>query len=384
MTEICGWQKEDSATRPPLRGGQRAQACVVGLGGSGLSCIEELRRQGQTVIGIDAKTVGASAAGRNGGLLLAGAAGFYHQVVADHGSERARAFYQETLDEIRRMQACNPDIIKVTGSLRIAANNEEREDCQKQREAMETDGLPVAWYDGNQGEGLVFPEDAVMNPWLRVRRKAKEVEAMRARLFEQSRAVLIGEGIVETEDGFIECEQVIVAVDGRLEKLVPELAGRVRTARLQMLMSKPADMQITQPAYYRYGMEYWQQTEDGRIFLGGGRDQGGDEEWSQDEKSTEAVQVYLRQLGQERFGLREEDVEAQWGACVAFTPSGYPVIEEVKPGVWVIGGYSGTGNLVGALAGRAVAQKIEGQTELWDKLLRDQAPTRTGRQWSRV
>jgi glycine/D-amino acid oxidase-like deaminating enzyme len=30
----------------------------------------------------------------------------------------------------------------------------------------------------------------------------------------------------------------------------------------------------------------------------------------------------------------------------------------VRPGVWTVGGYSGTGNVVGAICGRAAAQVI--------------------------
>ena len=44
----------------------RAQVCVVGLGGSGLAALEELRTRGVEVVGVDAVAVGAGAAGRNG------------------------------------------------------------------------------------------------------------------------------------------------------------------------------------------------------------------------------------------------------------------------------------------------------------------------------
>jgi glycine/D-amino acid oxidase-like deaminating enzyme len=43
----------------------------------------------------------------------------------------------------------------------------------------------------------------------------------------------------------------------------------------------------------------------------------------------------------------------------------------VRSGVWAIGAYSGTGNVVGALCGRAVAELIvRGRSEL-AQLLRD-------------
>jgi gamma-glutamylputrescine oxidase len=41
-----------------------------------------------------------------------------------------------------------------------------------------------------------------------------------------------------------------------------------------------------------------------------------------------------------------------------------PVFEEVRPGVIAIGGYSGTGNVVGAIFGRAAARVVvEGRSE---------------------
>jgi len=46
------------------------------------------------VIGIDAEDVGAGAAGRNGGFLLAGLADFYHEAVEKHGREFALTIYK--------------------------------------------------------------------------------------------------------------------------------------------------------------------------------------------------------------------------------------------------------------------------------------------------
>jgi glycine/D-amino acid oxidase-like deaminating enzyme len=48
-------------------------------------------------------------------------------------------------------------------------------------------------------------------------------------------------------------------------------------------------------------------------------------------------------------------VTHRWAAAVSYTGNGLPVIAEARPRVWALGGYCGTGNLVGAVAGRAVA-----------------------------
>jgi glycine/D-amino acid oxidase-like deaminating enzyme len=46
-------------------------------------------------------------------------------------------------------------------------------------------------------------------------------------------------------------------------------------------------------------------------------------------------------------------VTHRWAASVGFTDDGRPVCAQVADGVVAVGGYSGTGNLVGPVAARA-------------------------------
>jgi glycine/D-amino acid oxidase-like deaminating enzyme len=154
---------------------------------------------------------------------------------------------------------------------------------------------------------------------------------------------------------------VIVAVDGKLELLLPELAGRVRTARLQMLGTAPApEVSFTRPVYYRYGFEYWQQLPDQSIALGGFRDAAGDGEWTASTDPTPEVQHRLDRFLTERLKVRAP-VTGRWAASVGYTEKGLPILEEVRPGVWATGGYCGTGNVVGAICGRAAARAAFGE-----------------------
>jgi glycine/D-amino acid oxidase-like deaminating enzyme len=58
-------------------------------------------------------------------------------------------------------------------------------------------------------------------------------------------------------------------------------------------------------------------------------------------------------------------VEHHWAAIVSYTDSGLPIVKEVQPGVWAVGAYSGTGNVVGALLARSVVdQCIDGQSQV--------------------
>jgi glycine/D-amino acid oxidase-like deaminating enzyme len=176
-------------------------------------------------------------------------------------------------------------------------------------------------------------------------------------------------GSVVTDQGTVFCEQVIVAVDGRLEALLPELAPRVRTARLQMLATAPApEVHFPRPVYWRHGYEYWQQLPDQSIALGGFRDRGGETEWTQSGEPTDAVQRLLESFLRDHLGVRAP-VTHSWAAPVAYTTDGLPILEEVRDKVWAVGAYSGTGNIVGALTARAAAGLACGATSEWADLL---------------
>jgi gamma-glutamylputrescine oxidase len=352
------WAQVAIPARPALSGEAAADVCVVGLGGSGLAAILALQEMGRTVVGIDAGTVAGGAAGRNGGFLLAGIAAFHHDAVRIHGRERARALYRATLAEMDRIAAQAPDAVRRVGSLRIARADGEAEDCAAQLDAMRADDLPVEPYEGPEGRGLLFPVDGAFQPRLRALRLAERAEAGGARLFERTPAVEVAGDEVRTPAGRVRCGSVIVAVDGRLEALLPEVGDRVRTARLQMLATAPTDeVRLPRPVYARWGYEYWQQLPDGSIALGGFRDHAGDEEWTHDATPSPRVQDLLERFLREDIGVRAP-ITHRWAASVGYAASGLPLLDEVRPGVWAAGGYSGTGNVVGALCGRAAAEYV--------------------------
>lgn len=348
------WDDSPWTPLPVLSSDRSADACVIGLGGSGLTLINELLSRGLRVIGLDAVDVGGGAAGRNGGFLLAGTYDFYHDAIRRHGHERARAIYGATIAEMQRIAQEAPGTVRFVGSKRIAASEAEVVDCRAQYEALRTDGWPCEWYDGADGQGLFLPTDGAFNPLMRCRVLAATALGNGASLFGHTPVSEIRGTAVHTPGGVVHAARVFVAVDGRLDVLLPELAGQVRTARLQMLATEPtSEITVPCPVYYRDGYEYWQQLPDGRLAMGGFRDKGGDGEWTTDGSPSEIVQRELERFLREHLGVQAA-ITHRWGAPVGYTPTGLPVIKQVRENVWALGGYSGTGNVIGALAARAV------------------------------
>ena len=352
-----------------------ADACVVGLGGSGLAAVEELADRGLTVVGVDAGRVAAGAAGRNGGILSGGGAipkSGRHSVIPQLRLE----LYRATMTELERLsEQLGPAVIRPTGSLRIAGlPGEPMNDAEETNRALEFEqlndeaqtlrdwGVAIEEYDGELGRGFYNPDTAAMNPVYRAFGLASRLKA-RARLYEHTTVTAVRPGAVETDQGRVEAPIIVIAVDGKLSQILPRLAPLVRTMRLQMIGTAPVrQRRLWCPTSFRCGYDYAQQDAFGRLLVGGGRDRYVEDECTAADEPTDAVQSWIDAVAQ-RIARRPVTVTHRWAASVTFTDDRRPIVMLVDDGVVACGAYSGSGNLVGPVAARAaVALAVEQTT----------------------
>ncbi len=308
---------------------------IVGLGATGLTAALEARRRGASVVAYDGGPVAGGATGRNAGFLLAGSATFYHR-------RRNRELYGLTLDELDRMVAETPSVISRVGSVRRIATPDERDDVDAHYQALVDDGFPAERLPNGD---LLLPTDGSFHPLARARLLALTAREL---------GVVIVENMAIDNLDKIEADRVIVAVDGGLEQLLPELKGRVRTARLQMLATARTDeVRVDRPTYSRYGYDYWQQLPDGRVILGGCRDLFPDQSWTTANRPTQAVQSALDRVLRDDIGVRDAAITHRWAGSSAFTDDGRPVCELIRERVVAVGAFNGHGNVMGPIAARA-------------------------------
>ncbi len=353
METAPAWEDCERTPRPPLTCDITRDVCVVGLGASGLAAIAEARALGLSTVGIDASVIAGGASGRNGGFVLAGLAPFHHTL----RHPNAAALYRMTLHELEHVPHS-----RRTGSIRRPHDDAERDDCRAQLEAMRRDGLPV---EERPDGALLFPNDRVVHPVARALAMAQPLPD----LHERTPALDITGTRVVAPDATISCGAVVVAVDGFLERVLPELRGRVRTARAQMLAT--ASLGATafpQPVYSRWGYDYWQQLPDGTLVLGGCRDRFVEDEWDAPPVPTEPVQAALERVLRDDLGVTAP-VTHRWAGSIAFTDDGLPILEEVRARVWAAGAYCGTGNVVGVLNARGALRRAIGEASDWADLL---------------
>ena len=164
----------------------------------------------------------------------------------------------------------------------------------------------------------------------------------------------------------------MIATDGYTSGLLPELDSAIRPVRGQVLATEPlAKTLYPRPHYARHGFDYWQQTADNRLILGGRRDTSLETEFTNEESITDPIQQQLTAFATELLG-EEPRVEHRWSGIFGATEDSLPLVGPV-PGhdkVWVSAGYSGHGNVMGLACGELVAQAILGtpapELELFD------------------
>jgi gamma-glutamylputrescine oxidase len=306
----------------------------------------------------DGCEVAGGASGRNGGFALRGGAPAYDVARNQLGPDRAAELWQLTERALERMAAVAGDAFRPTGSLRLANDADEVVALQAEYEALREDGFEAEWRPELGGrlagrfEGALFhPTDGSIHPARWVRRLAARAAEAGAEIREHDRVASLDE---------LDADQVVVATDGYTEGLVSELDEAVRPTRSQVIVTAPLGEELYAcPHYARFGYDYWQQTPDLRIVLGGFRDTAVDEEWTAREETTPGIQARLDSYAKELAGGPVE-ITRRWCGIFGMTADMLPVVGRVRDGVWAACGYSGHGNVLGLACGELIGRAIAG------------------------
>lgn len=353
---------------------EHVDVAVIGAGITGCTCAHALARTGRTVRVHDSRGIGEGASGRNGGFALRGAAARYDVARETYGTDVARELWLRTQTALDGLESVAGDAFRRTGSLRLAADVEERVDIQAEYEALRDDGFDVVWRDEGELEhlrphfrGAIFhPPDGAVQP-------ARVVQRLAERAAEEGVAFKEHQRVDSLEE--LAADQIVIATDGSGRGLLPELDEALWPARGQVIATAPLQQRLFDcPHYARQGFDYWQQLPDGRIVLGGFRDFSILTEMTDDETTTEQIQQALDAFLVELLGELPE-ITHRWAGIFGLTQDLLPLVGPVPghDGVWVAAGYSGHGNVFGLLCGELVASAIAGGS---DPLLELFAPAR--------
>ncbi|MGH3066943.1 MAG: NAD(P)/FAD-dependent oxidoreductase [Gaiellaceae bacterium] len=363
MATLSYWLEEPHEPLPAVRLDGPVDIAVVGGGITGCSCALALSKAGLRVRLYEAREIAGGASGRNGGFALRGGSAPYPVLAESIGVEQTAAVWRWTEDELGELAGLAEDAFRPTGSLRLAADEEERAELMLEYEALRAAGFAAEWrdelpppLDGRYSGAIFHPPDGVLQPARLVRRLAGHAAAAGVEIHEHTRIASVEETGAET---------VVVATDGYPSGLLGELEGLIVPTRGQVIATEPIEESLFEvPHYGRHGFDYWHQAPDGRIVAGGFRDVSLDTEFTDHEVTTRAVQDALDRFVESHLGRRLR-VDYRWAGIFGMVFDFLPVVGSV-PGqedLWIAGGYSGHGNVLGLACGRLVARAILGERD---------------------
>jgi gamma-glutamylputrescine oxidase len=369
---------------PPLAGEVLADVCVIGAGYTGLSAALHLAQRGYRVVVLEAHRVGFGASGRNGGQVGSGQRLDQEALEATVGRADARRLWdlaEEAKGMVRGLIAdhdmpvrFHPGIAHAcwtTGEARDAqayAEKLRRDYDYDQVEPLSRDQMaqliPSGVFAGGEvdrGAGHVHP----LNYAIGLARAALTAGAV---IHERSEVTRVDQGakpVVHTADGRVTCDHLILACNGYLGGLVPQVAARVMPINNFIVATEPlgerAREVLAEPvavADTKFVVNYWRLSEDNRLLFGGGESYG--------YRFPDIIQTVRKPMQEIYPALRDVRIDHAWGGTLAITMTRNPCFLRVAPNILSASGYSGHGVALATLAGRLLAETVAGQAERFD------------------
>ncbi|HEY1013913.1 MAG TPA: FAD-binding oxidoreductase [Herpetosiphonaceae bacterium] len=334
------WQTPGAPKDAPGAAPPRADTVIIGAGIIGAYLALRLRADNHTIAVLDARHVAGGASGRNGGLLLTGVAHSYLSACKLYGADTTRELWQVTVRNREAMISWATTLgtpVRRCGSYILAVNDAEAEELRQSVELMNEAGFAATWHATDPlkrgfAGAIGNPEDGAIQPALLAAAMLKESGASIREAAEVYALESRDDGVlVRARGGDVLAGRVFLATNAWTPLLVREFAGLIIPARGQVLATAPAPRILEQAAYCDHGFEYFQQTPEGRLVLGGYRNLAFDDERTYADQTTALIQEALDAFLARHFPeLAEVPIERRWSGTMGFTTDGLPLVGRLR------------------------------------------------------
>ncbi|MCT8970494.1 NAD(P)/FAD-dependent oxidoreductase [Microbaculum marinisediminis] len=389
---------------PAIDGDIRADVAIVGGGFTGLSAALHLAERGVDVVLLEANRVGWGASGRNGGQIHSGQRRDVEWTEAQFGVERSKrlwALAEEAKALVRGLIDRHGIDCDLRDGLFGTAHKQryvagERRYVDKLRgeygydqiEWVGRDDLAEAlgtdvYFGGmrDAGAGHLHPLNFALG-------LARAAAAAGARIHEATVVTGLEGGatpVLVTPRGRVSADTVILAGNGYLDGVEPDVESRVMPINNYVLTTEPIGAGAPggilkggeAASDSRFVIYYWRPTPDGRLLFGGG------------ETYTRTFPADVRAFVRKHMlniypQFRDARIDHAWGGTLAVTVNRLPYIRKIRTGVYVGAGYSGQGVTIAPLGGKLLADALTDAPDRLDDFASMSCPPFPGGKWLRT
>lgn len=379
-TPASYWWAQPTPTFQPLDSDLDTDVLVVGGGITGITLAYTLAEKGSSVGVLESGPLAGEASGRNAGFLLAAPAEPYRERIEFWGREGARAVLQigrrshQRLRELVQRHGIDCEY-EQKGSLRLSRSSVETEDIRASLTELRHDGFPmreVAVADAVAeaarplfDAAFEVPEDGQVHPVRLLHGIAVAAIEKGARIHSHSRVMQArwqaGLWEVAANGHTARARTLVLATNAYTPQLVPSLTPLIAPRRGQMVATAPLTERITdRPVYAQYGYQYWRQTADRRLIIGGWRDVDFDAESGYGTETTPRIQEAIEQ-GLAQLVPGGAPIEHRWAGTMGFARDGRPLVGwlDAAHHLAICGGFTGHGMGMAAACTLDLADLLE-------------------------
>lgn len=378
-----------------LQGSVDCDVAIVGGGLAGLSAAIELADRGYRVVVLEARQVGWGASGRNGGQVIAGLACEQSTIEELLGLEEAQRVWGMTLEAIdlihQRRERFGIACEWQAGFVSAAVNARKARELKRwQADMARRYGHETTWIGPRDMPGWIASpryhsgtfdaRSGHLHPLKYALGLARAAAGLGVQVFEESPVHRLDPGApsrLRTPAGEVKAAHVLLAGNVYLQDLAPALQTRIMPVGTYIVASEVldpalADRLIPSRAAVcdtNFVLDYFRITADRRMLFGG--------RVSYSTTTPPHLEASMRRRMASTFPqLKDTKVDYAWGGFVDISMNRAPdfgrladVVDDARPGlanVYYLQGFSGHGLALTGLAGRLVAEAIDGNASRFD------------------
>lgn len=371
--------------QPRLTENLSTEVCIIGAGFLGLSAALELAEKGKNVVVLEGARVGFGASGRNGGQAINGFEEGIDEYIKQVGFENARKLWEMSLEAMamidERVAKYQIQCDWKKGYATLALNHRRMDDLIEIEKASQSlfgyqhmqlwDKKQLQQHLGSEiyVGGLYDSHSGHLHPLNYCLGLAKACLDLGVKIYEHTPAIDIqvqGKNVVvTTPEGKITAQNVVLATNAYItaeenKGISFKLPCKILPVESFIIATEPLDQQ-TADSLINNGMsvcdnnillDYYRLSADNRLLFG-----------SDSSDNVDMVAKMRRNMLDVFPQLENVKIDYGWGGPIDMTLNASPHFGRVASNIYFAQGFSGHGVALTGLAGRIIAEAIEGNDE---------------------